>query len=154
MELGVSELLINRLSRVPGVAVAPLSSVTPYAAGGDPRDVGRKLGVWGIVEGHLHIHDDRVRLTARLVDVEDGTTLWANSFTERLGELLAVQDSLASQIAGALDATLSDEAHARVTAHETSDVEAWNTGTRNRLARPSMLTAPITLVLVVWTGSN
>src|SRR5206468_11746546 len=68
---------------------------------------------------------DRVRLTARLLAVDDGASLWANSYTARLGELLAVQDSLAMQLASALTYELSDEARSVVVAHETSDVEAW-----------------------------
>ena len=96
MELGVTELLINRLSRLPGVVVAPLSSVMRFAATDvDPLEAGRKLGVEAVVDGRLHVHEDRVRLTARLLAVDDGASLWANNFTEPLGELLAVQDTLA-----------------------------------------------------------
>ena len=126
MELGVTELLVNRLSRVPGVVVAPLSSVLRFAANPvDPLDAGRALGVDAVVEGHLQVHEDRVRLTARLVTVDGGTSLWANNFTERLGELLAVQDSLAAQLVDALTTELSDEARSGVLAQETSNVEAW-----------------------------
>jgi tetratricopeptide (TPR) repeat protein len=95
------------------------------AQGADPLAAGRKLGVDAVVDGNLQIHDDRVRLTARLLAVDDGASLWANSYTERLGELLAVQDSLAMQLASAITYELSDETRSGVVAHETSDVEAW-----------------------------
>jgi DNA-binding winged helix-turn-helix (wHTH) protein/TolB-like protein len=126
MELGVTELLTNRLSRVPGIVVVPLSSVMRFAAtDSDPLAAGRQLGVDAVVEGHVYIQDDRVRLTARLLAVEGNASLWANSYTEPLGELLAVQDSLAMQLATALTHELSDETRSGVVAHETSDVEAW-----------------------------
>jgi DNA-binding winged helix-turn-helix (wHTH) protein/TolB-like protein len=126
MELGVTELLINRLSRLPGVVVAPLSSVMRFAATDvDPLEAGRKLGVEAVVDGRLHVHEDRVRLTARLLAVDDGASLWANTFTEPLGELLAVQDTLANQLVNALTMELSNETRSGVLAQETSDVEAW-----------------------------
>ena len=63
MELGVTELLINRLSRLPGVVVAPLSSVMRFAAVDvDPIEAGRKLSVDAVVDGHLYVLEDRVRL--------------------------------------------------------------------------------------------
>jgi DNA-binding winged helix-turn-helix (wHTH) protein/TolB-like protein/Flp pilus assembly protein TadD len=126
MELGVTELLINRLSRLPGVVVAPLSSVMRFAADDvDPLDVGRKLHVEAVVDGRLQVHEDRVRLTARLLAIDDGASLWANNFTEPLGELLAVQDTLANQLVNALTTELSNETRSGVLAQETSDVEAW-----------------------------
>jgi DNA-binding winged helix-turn-helix (wHTH) protein/TolB-like protein/Flp pilus assembly protein TadD len=126
IELGVTEQLINRLSRIPGVVITPLNSVMPFASGSsDPLEAGRKLGVDAVVDGHVQVQDQRVRLSARLVAVDGGAALWANSFTETLGELLAVQDSLAMQLSSAIASELSDEARARVMAKDTADVEAW-----------------------------
>lgn len=126
MELGVTELLVNRLSRLPGVAVAPLSSVMRFGAPDvDPIEAGRKLGVEAVVDGHVQVHDGRIRLTARLIAVSNGEALWANSFTERLGELLAVQEALAIQLADAITAELRGDARSGVIARETTDVEAW-----------------------------
>ena len=126
LELGVTEQLINRLSRIPGIVVAPLSSVITYAGDGtDPLDAGRKLGVDAVVDGRIQVQDQRIRLTARLLAVDDGAALWANSFTEMQGELLAVQDSLAAQIYTAMAVELSEEARSRMLTRETTDVEAW-----------------------------
>lgn len=126
IELGVTEQLINRLSRIPGVVISPLSSVMLFASGGsDPLEAGRKLGVEAVVDGNVQVQDQRVRLSARLVAVDDGAALWANSFTETLGELLAVQDSLAIQLSSAIAAELSEETRLRVLTKDTADVEAW-----------------------------
>ncbi len=126
MELGVTELLINRLSRLPGVVVTPLSSVMRFASGDvDPLEAGRKLGVEAVVDGRLYVHEDHVRLTARLLAVDDGASLWANNFTVPLVELLAVQDTLASQLVSAVTAELSNETRSGVIARDTTDVEAW-----------------------------
>jgi DNA-binding winged helix-turn-helix (wHTH) protein/TolB-like protein/Flp pilus assembly protein TadD len=126
MELGVTEMLTNRLGRLPGVVVVPLSSVMRFTASDtDPIDAGRQLGVDAVVDGHVYIQEDQVRLSARLLAVADGASLWANSYTEHMGALLGVQDSLALQLANALSSELSGQARAGVVANETSDVEAW-----------------------------
>jgi TolB-like protein len=125
LELGVTEQLINRLSRIPGLVVSPLSSVMRYATGSvDPADVAGRLGVDAIVEGSLQVHADRVRLNARLL-AADGRSLWANSYTEPAGEFLTVQDRVALQIASAVAVELGEEARRRVLAPATTDVEAW-----------------------------
>lgn len=126
LELGIAETLINRLSGLPGVAVTPLSSVRHFAgADQDPLAAGRALEVAAVIEGHVQFEADRVRLTARLLDVRDGSALWTGSFDERSNDFFAVQDSLARQVVDALSVDLSADARRRLTRHYTEDVEAW-----------------------------
>ena len=126
VELGVAETLINRLSELPGVVVSPLSSVRRF--GGveqDPLEAGRTLHVDAVVDGYIQIQQDNVRLTARLLDVGDGTALWAGRFDEPLADFFRLQDSLASQLVGALAIQLTGPAKARLLRRDTDDVEAW-----------------------------
>jgi DNA-binding winged helix-turn-helix (wHTH) protein/TolB-like protein len=126
IELGITETLINRLSVLPGVAVTPLSSVRRFGAvGQDPLAAGRGLGVAAVIEGHVQFRQGKIRLTARLLDVGDGSALWAGRFDEGSGDVFAVQDSLARQVVAALSVDLSEEARQRLTRHDTDDVEAW-----------------------------
>lgn len=126
IEVGVAELLINRLSVLPGVVVMPLSSVRPYAAPDqDPLQAGRDLDVSAVVDGSVQIRDGNVRLTARLLDVSTGESLWAGSYTEKLGDFFAMQDSLASQLVDALASDIPLDARRRLVARSTSDAEAW-----------------------------
>ena len=126
IEIGVAELLINRLSVLPGVVVMPLSSVRRFAAPDqDPLQAGRELDVAAVVDGSVQIRDGNVRLTARLLDVATGESLWAGSYTERLGDFFAVQDSLASQLVSALASDVPLDARRRLMARSTSDAEAW-----------------------------
>lgn len=126
IEIGVAELLINRLSVLPGVVVMPLSSVRRYASPEqDPLQAGRELDVAAVVDGYVQIRDGNVRLTARLLDVATGESLWAGSYTEQIGNFFAVQDSLASQLVDALASDVPLDARRRLVAHSTSDAEAW-----------------------------
>jgi len=126
IELGITETLINRLSELPGIIVSPLSSVRRFAgAGVDPLQAGRTLRVAAVLEGHVQLDEDRLRLTARLVDVRDGRSLWAGRFNEPLGDFFAVQESLANQVVVALSVELSDEQRNRLARRDTADPEAW-----------------------------
>lgn len=126
IEIGVAELLINRLSNLPDLVVKPLSSVRRYAAAEqDPLQAGRALGVAAVLDGYVQIEQGNVRLTARLLDVASGQSLWAGNYTETLGDFFAVQDSLVTQLVNALAVDLPPETRQRLTAHSTVDPEAW-----------------------------
>jgi len=126
IEIGVAELLINRLSTLPGVVVKPLSSVRRFSsAEQDPLQAGRELEVAAVVDGYVQIQQDNVRLTARLLDVATGESLWAGNYTERLGNFFTVQDALATQVVNALAVQIPADARKRLVARSTADAEAW-----------------------------
>jgi len=125
IELGITETTINRLSELPGIVVSPLSSVRRFTgAGVDPLEAGRTLGVAAVLDGHVQVDKDRLRLTARLLDVRDGRSLWSGRFNEPLGDFFAIQESIASQVVRALAVELSDEQRSRLARRDTVDPEA------------------------------
>jgi DNA-binding winged helix-turn-helix (wHTH) protein/TolB-like protein/Flp pilus assembly protein TadD len=126
IELGITETMINRLSELPGVVVSPLSSVRRFAdPGADPLAAGRELRVAAVVEGNVQLDQERLRLTARLLDVESGRALWSGRFNEALGDFFSVQESLADQVVRALSLELSDAQQLRLARRDTTDPEAW-----------------------------
>jgi TolB-like protein/DNA-binding winged helix-turn-helix (wHTH) protein/Flp pilus assembly protein TadD len=126
IELGITESMINRLSELPGVVVSPLSSVRRFSGQAvDAREAGRTLRVAAVLDGHVQVDRDRLRLTARLIDVNDGRSLWAGSFNERLDDFFSVQQSLANQVVQALSLELSDAQRSRLARRDTADAEAW-----------------------------
>jgi DNA-binding winged helix-turn-helix (wHTH) protein/TolB-like protein/Flp pilus assembly protein TadD len=126
IELGLTESMINRLSELPGVVVSPLSSVRRYSdQGADAQQAGRTLRVAAVLEGHVQVENDRLRLTARLVDVNDGRSLWAGSFNEHLDDFFRVQESLANQLVRALSLELSEAQRNRLARPDTTDAQAW-----------------------------
>jgi DNA-binding winged helix-turn-helix (wHTH) protein/TolB-like protein/Tfp pilus assembly protein PilF len=127
IETGIAELLINRLSALPGVVVSPLSSVRRFSSvEQDPLLAGRELAVAAVLDGTVQIEGERMRLTARLLDVASGESLWAGSYTESSADFFAVQEALVAQLVGALAVDVSPELRARLARRETTtDAEAW-----------------------------
>jgi len=124
--IGITEMLINRLSELPGVAVSPLSSVRRFAGPDvDPLAAGRELRVAAVLEGNVQLEHDRLRLTWRLLDVENGRALWSGRFDEQLNDFFALQESLANQVVRALSINLSAEQRERLARRDTVDPEAW-----------------------------
>jgi DNA-binding winged helix-turn-helix (wHTH) protein/TolB-like protein/Tfp pilus assembly protein PilF len=126
IEIGMAELLINRLSTLPDIVVTPLSSVRRFAAvDQDPLQAGRSLDVAAVVDGTVQMQHGRVRLTARLLDVASGRSLWAGEFTEDVGDFFAVQDALVTQLVAALAVDIPADVRRRLVAHTTTNSEAW-----------------------------
>ena len=92
---GITNELASALSRVPGVqVVSPSRAAALLAAGRSPSDVGRELGVTRQLEGTVQREGKRLRVTARLVDVRDGTMTWSDMYERDVTDLLSVQDEL------------------------------------------------------------
>ncbi|MBI4953667.1 MAG: protein kinase, partial [Myxococcales bacterium] len=95
--------LIDNLSMTPGLRVSARGAVARYRnADGDPREIGRDLGVRVVVEGSVRRTRGGLRVTARLVSVADGFQLWAKRFDRPAEDALAVNDEAAAAIAAAL----------------------------------------------------
>ncbi len=100
---GLTEDLIDTLSMTPGLRVRPRGAVARYAGSTlDPREIGRELGVDVVVEGSVRRAATTVRLSARLISVEDGFQLWAQRFDRPAADLLVVSDETARRVADAL----------------------------------------------------
>jgi len=100
---GITNELASALTRVPGVqVVSPTRAATLLAAGRTPADIGRELGVTRQLEGTVQREGKRLRVTARLVDVRDGTMTWSDMYERDVTNLLSVQDELTRVISSAV----------------------------------------------------
>jgi Tol biopolymer transport system component/serine/threonine protein kinase/tetratricopeptide (TPR) repeat protein len=143
--IGLADALITRLSNIRRIAVRPTSSVLKYAADTDPIAIGRMLNANYVLDGHIQKAGDRIRITVQLVSVRGGAPLWAAQFDEKLTDMLSLQDSLSSQVAGALIPQLTGEEQERLIKHGTDDPRAheaylrgryhWHTYTEEGLAK-------------------
>lgn len=126
LALGMADTLITQLSRIPGLKVSSLSAVLPFGAPDrDPLAAGRALRVDAILEGTLQVESQRLRVSARLLQVVDGLALWSNDFDEPMASLFGVQDAVARKVVVALALCLSPEQARRMSQPATLSTAAY-----------------------------
>lgn len=103
LEIGMADSLISKLSGGEEITVRPLSAVRRYnSLEQNPLAAGRELSVEAVLDGTIHISADRIRVSAKLLRVNDGRQLWAQQFDEKSADIFAVQDSISERVAAAL----------------------------------------------------
>jgi TolB-like protein len=96
--------LIHTLSRIPKLKVPSRTSTFAYKARNlDVRAIARDLGVRLVLEGSIHSIEDRVRISAQLVDGESGFHVWSHSLERPLTKLFELQDELARTVTKVMD---------------------------------------------------
>jgi len=126
LEMGMVDVLITKLSNIRQLKVRSISTVRKYAdLQQDPVAAGRELQVEAVLDGSIQRVGDRVRVTVRLLNVQDGTSLWADKFDEPFTNIFALQDSISERVAAALPLNLSGEEKARLSRHYTENTEAF-----------------------------
>lgn len=100
---GVAEAILSALTGIHGLHVAArMSSFRYKSVNGDARALGKKLGVRTILEGSVRKSGEQLRITAQLVDVEDGYHIWSQTYDKKLEDIFAIQDEIANGIAATL----------------------------------------------------
>ena len=124
---GIAEETINRLANLKQLRV--VSRTSSFAFKGvseDVRVIGTKLGVRAVLEGSVRRVDDRVRITAQLIDVTDGYHIWSAQYDRELRDIFAIQDEISRNIVEALEIELSDEEKRAIEKTVTRDVNAYD----------------------------
>jgi TolB-like protein len=107
---GITEEILNSLASVKELKVAGRTSSFAFKGQNDDlRRIGDLLGVEHILEGSVRKSGATVRITAQLVQVEDGFHLWSETYDRELINVFAIQDEIATEILKQLKARLLDE---------------------------------------------
>ncbi|MBT8077813.1 MAG: hypothetical protein KJO31_04515 [Gammaproteobacteria bacterium] len=108
---GLTEELLNVLARGKELRVIGRTSSFQFKGKNeDLREIGRKLNVSHILEGSVRRSEDKVRITAQLIDSGDGSHLWSSTFDRTLDDIFAVQDEIANAVVSALQVELLGDA--------------------------------------------
>ena len=106
LEMGMADSLITRLNSIGQVIVRQLTAVRRYTnLQQDAVAAGREQQVDAVIDGSIQRSGDRIRVTVRLVRVEDEKQLWADKFDEKFTNIFSVQDSISEQVVRALALT-------------------------------------------------
>ena len=123
---GISEGISNNLSQIQSLRVMAQDSVRRYKGRQvEARTIGRELGVRAVLTGAITSRGDALRIQAELVDVRTGAQLWGQQLTRRQGEVLELQDEIATHISGRLELRLSGEEKKQVARRDTADQGAY-----------------------------
>jgi TolB-like protein/class 3 adenylate cyclase/Flp pilus assembly protein TadD len=126
LELGMADTLITKLSNSREIIVSSLNSVRKFVdLDQDSLAAGRTLQVSSVLEGNVQRAGDRIRVTARLIKVADGSSLWAGTFDEKFTDVFAVQDAISQKVADALALRLSGEEKSQLSKRYTDNIEAY-----------------------------
>jgi adenylate cyclase len=124
---GVSDELINRLSRLPQLRVCSRTSSFSYRHKDmSARAIADDLGVRTILEGSVRRAGNHIRVTGQLIDAISDSHLWAATYDRELEDIFAVQDEIAHNIVNALEITLSSKQRREIEKASTTDVQAYD----------------------------
>jgi serine/threonine protein kinase/tetratricopeptide (TPR) repeat protein len=142
---GLADALIARLSGIRRFEVRPTSSVLRYGGDSDPLAAGRALGTAFVLDGRVRRAGDRIRVTVQLLNVRDGTAVWAGQFDEQFTDVLSLEDTISANVAEALVPQLTGDERRKLAKRGTNDPQAheaylrgrfyWNTFTEDGFAR-------------------
>src|SRR5436309_9838272 len=130
---GLTEALITTLAKIGQLRVVSRTSVMRYKGVHKPlREIARELEVDAIVEGTVLRADDRVRITAQLIDAPRETHLWVESYERDLRDVLTLQAEVAQAIAQAIRVKLTPVDQARFAEVRAVDPDAYEAYLRGR----------------------
>jgi TolB-like protein/tetratricopeptide (TPR) repeat protein len=105
---GISEEILNLLTRVPELQVTSRSSAFSFKGQNvDVPTIAAKLNVAHVLEGSVRKSGNRLRITAQLVEVESDSHLWSNTYDREMKNVFAIQDDIAAAVVNALKTTLT-----------------------------------------------
>jgi serine/threonine-protein kinase len=124
---GIAEEILNALAKVEGLRViGRTSSFSFKGKNTDLRAIGRDLNVDTILEGSVRKAEDRIRITAQLINAAEGTHVWSETYDRNLSNVLAVEDEIAQSVATALRIRLlPGKQAARAEARRPTKMEAY-----------------------------
>jgi adenylate cyclase len=125
---GISEEILNALSRVDGMQVTARSSSFSFKGKNeDIRQIGTKLGVSTILEGSVRKAGKRMRISVQLVNTADGYHIWSEVYDSELDDIFEVQDEISKKILNRLKENFElNEKKLSVIKQPTENIEAYN----------------------------
>ena len=115
---GMSEELLNLLSKIPGLKVISRTSSFSFKGKNlDVRKIGENLGVANILEGSIRKSGNMIRITAQLIEVRNGTHLWSETYDREMKDVFVIQDEISKMIVDILKIKLTGK-HANQLARE------------------------------------
>jgi TolB-like protein len=130
---GIAEEILNALTKIPNLNVAARTSSFAFKGTTvNAQAVGEQLGVSTVLEGSVRKEGNTIRVTAQLIDTNNGFHLWSDTYTRELHSVFAIQDEISRAIVSQLEITLTGGDQAPLVAVATDNTEAYDEYLRGR----------------------
>jgi TolB-like protein/tetratricopeptide (TPR) repeat protein len=130
---GIHESILNQLAKVAGINVIARTSMLRYAETGKTiPEIAAELNVQTILEGSVRYANDRVLVTAQLIDPGTSAHIWSEEYDRPLNDIFAIQTDVAIRIARALRAELSVSERQNIERVPTPSANAYQLYLRGR----------------------
>jgi serine/threonine-protein kinase len=129
---GITDSLIDNLSRLPRLRVMARSTVFQLERDTPPREVAVSLGVRAVLTGRLLHRGETVVVRAELVDATDGTRVWGGRFNRPAADLLQIEDEISREISENLRFQLSSDERSLIAKRPTENPQAYEAYLRGR----------------------
>ncbi len=124
---GISEELINALTKVEGLQVVSRTSAFQFKGKGyNIHKIGDELKVQTVLEGSVRKAGNKLRIAAQLIDVEGGYHLWSEKYDRDMEDIFSIQDEISLAIVDKLKVRLLGKEKAALTKRYTQDLDAYN----------------------------
>jgi serine/threonine-protein kinase len=124
---GIAEELINALVKLEGLRVAARTSAFQFKdQDSDIKRIGKQLDVRTVLEGSIRKAGNRLRITAQLINIEDGFHIWSEKYDRDLDDIFAIQDEISLAIVDKLRVRLLGHESKQLVKRHTRDQEAHN----------------------------
>ena len=126
---GLSEELLNGLAKLENIQVAGRTSSFQFKGSNpDLRDVGDQLGVAHILEGSVRKSGNRLRITAQLIQADNGFHLWSETYDRELTatDIFDIQEEITRKVVAELKIQLLPQEEEEINNFPTTDFEAYN----------------------------
>ncbi|HEY0241039.1 MAG TPA: tetratricopeptide repeat protein, partial [Gemmatimonadaceae bacterium] len=130
---GMAEEIINALTKIQSLRVTSRTSSFSFKGKNDDiGEIGKKLKVSTVLEGSVRKMGNRLRITAQLVNVADGSNLWSEKYDREIEDIFAIQDDISQAIVKALRVILTEGEKKQIEKARTENVQAYDYYLRGR----------------------
>lgn len=124
---GITEEIINALTNVTNLKVIARTSAFAFKNKyEDIRKIGRELYVENILEGSVRKAGKKLRITAQLINVTDGSHYWSETYDREIKDVFEIQDEISLAIVDKLKVELVAEEKEKILKSHTNNIEAYN----------------------------
>jgi len=124
---GIAETLINSLNNIKDLWVPARSSSFSFKGKNlSSRQIGQQLGVHNLLEASVQIIGNRIRITPKIINVDDGSQVWSDLYDRQMEDVFSIQDEIAREIIKALKIKLLGEKTVPLVKSYTENLQAYN----------------------------